>query len=75
MLTPVATLSEIESLYEQIRQQYTPEARIIADVLQNEIKRRKNAGRISSGISRREQNRLAQAKWRKNKGEKLLTSK
>jgi len=69
----VATLNEIETVYEMVAGQYTPEARIIADVLKNEIARRKAAGRRStSPFDRKEQNRLAQAKWRQNKAKKKV---
>jgi len=64
----MATLTELEHLYEQLRSQYTDEGKILADLLKTEIKRRKSAGRDkTSNLSRKEQNRLAQQRFRANR--------
>lgn len=76
MLTPMATLQELEVIYERLRGGEGDEVQIIVELLRNEIVRRRAAGRgRTSLMDRREQNRVAQAKWRKQKGKKLLTNK
>lgn len=74
MLTPVATLKQLQTLQEQISSQYTDEARIIGELIDKEVKRRERAGRKpTSNLSRKEQNREAQQRFRDKK--KDLNSK
>ncbi len=61
----MATLEELQALYDELRLQSTNEAKILSDILRNEIKRRSNSGRpATSKLTRKEQNRLAQQRHR-----------
>lgn len=62
------TLAEIETAYDAVKDQYGDIPKTITAVLKKEIDRLRNVGRkVTSTISRKEQNRLAQQKWRKDR--------
>lgn len=58
------SINQLESALEVVLETETETAQVCAYALKIEIKRRKNAGRPRSRLSRREQNRVAQQKFR-----------
>lgn len=74
MKTP--TTDQLEDAYNALSVQYEEIARICAYVLKVELNRRRNAGRPASKLTRREQNRQAQRRFRaKQREQKHLSSK
>ncbi len=61
------TLETLEQLKDQIDAMNTEESECLSHLLRTEINRRKRAGRPASHLSRREQNRLAQQRFRAKK--------
>jgi hypothetical protein len=64
---------ELQELYERVSSFLDEPSRLVTEILRSEIDRRKKAGRKASGVSRKEQNRLAQQRFRDKK--KALTSR
>lgn len=67
------TIDDLKQLKAELAGQYTEKARAMADLLDTEIRRRQRAGRpAESSLTRKEQNRLAQQRYR---AKKRLTDK
>jgi len=65
MLTTVTQLEALKGIYHDLRESTDKNAQILAKLLKQEIARRENAGRKpTSKLTRREQNRLAQQRFR-----------
>lgn len=62
-----ATVKELEKLQTVLEGQYTEESEILADLVGSELYRRQRAGRPSSNLTRKEQNRINQANFRERK--------
>jgi hypothetical protein len=63
------TIEQINKVLSEIGNEYSETANVIRELARTELARRTNAGRKAScSLSRKEQNRIAQAKYReKNK--------
>lgn len=69
------TPEEIEEIWDLHKAGASKESRIIGQLCENELNRRKNAGRKGNGTDRKEQNRLAQQRYRNRKDIKEILEK
>lgn len=63
------TVNELEQIKQQLQSMNTDVSEELASLVSTELARRNRAGRKSSGVSRREQNRLAQQRFREKRKE------
>ena len=63
----MATVAELEQIQTQLRSMNTDISEELSELVATELKRRKRAGRKSTGFDRKTANRLAQQRFRNKK--------
>ena len=70
MLTPMTvTIAQLEQIEQQVRSRGSAGAKIVGDLIEREIKRRKGIDRLKSPLTKQERNRINSANYRKRQAE------